>query len=115
MNAVHAIIGSILEDKVIQSLYGRIKGNEEKCSIPELVALDEESFERQCLLVANRKCQPLSLDSPPSASPALARPHYVQPFSTCQTELAGADLSHDFLEERLFVAYVHAVFPRRPS
>jgi trigger factor len=44
-DAVQAVIGPILEDKVVEFLYGKVKVSEEKCSVAELVAFDEETFD----------------------------------------------------------------------
>lgn len=42
---VNVIIGPILENKVVEHLLGIVKVKEEKCSVAELVAFDEEEFE----------------------------------------------------------------------
>ncbi|MDR0968713.1 MAG: trigger factor [Holosporaceae bacterium] len=44
-DSIQAVIGPILEDKVINFLYGKIKIKEEKRSIEDLIALDEEEFD----------------------------------------------------------------------
>ncbi len=44
-DAVRAIAGPILENKVIDYLLGKLKTKEEKCSVEELVAIDEEPFD----------------------------------------------------------------------
>jgi trigger factor len=43
--ALSTLIGTILEDKVVDFLMSKIKIEEEKCSVKELVALDEEEFD----------------------------------------------------------------------
>jgi trigger factor len=44
-NAIQSVIGPILEDKVIGFLLGKVQIKEEKISVAELVALDEETFD----------------------------------------------------------------------
>lgn len=43
--ALNAIVGPILESKVVNFLVDKLKPTEEKCSVEALVALDEEPFE----------------------------------------------------------------------
>jgi trigger factor len=44
-NAASAVASSILEEKIVDFLLGKIKISEVKCSTTELVALDEEPFD----------------------------------------------------------------------
>ncbi|MDR2157733.1 MAG: trigger factor [Holosporaceae bacterium] len=44
-DAIQAMVGPILETKVINFLFDKIKIKEEKCSIKELIDLDEETFD----------------------------------------------------------------------
>ena len=43
--AASAIIGPVLENKVVEYLLGEISKKEKKCSVEELVAIDEEPFD----------------------------------------------------------------------
>ena len=43
--AASAIIGPVLENKVVDYLLGKISKKEKKCSIEELIAIDEEPFD----------------------------------------------------------------------
>lgn len=44
-DAVNVIIGPILEAKVVEFLFNKVKIKEETCSIEQLIAIDEEEFE----------------------------------------------------------------------
>ena len=43
--ALNAVVGPILEEKVVNFLFGIVKTKEKKCSVKELVDLDEETFD----------------------------------------------------------------------
>lgn len=43
--ALNALVGPILEEKVVNFLFGIVKTKEKKCSVKELVDLDEETFD----------------------------------------------------------------------
>ncbi|MBR1734138.1 MAG: trigger factor [Alphaproteobacteria bacterium] len=43
--ALNAVVGPILEEKVVNFLFGIIKIKEKKCSVKQLIELDEETFD----------------------------------------------------------------------